>query len=66
MADMKTLTQKSDTELQAFIMEQRAVVQQNRFGLGTRDVLASRRAKQAIARAMTILTARRQTSNATK
>ena len=66
MADMKTLTAKSDAELQEFITEQRAVVQQNRFGLGTRDVLAARRAKQAIARAMTILTARRHTANATK
>lgn len=65
MADMKTLTEKSDAALHEFIIEQRAIIQQQRFGLGSRDVMAARRAKQAIARAQSILTSRRQNANAT-
>jgi len=59
---MKTITEikaLSDKDLMVFVAEQRAEVQKHRFGLGGRDVKASRTAKTAIAQAMTERTNRR-------
>ena len=58
MKPMKELEAMSDAEITAFIEAERATAQTHRFGIGGRDVKASRTAKKNVARALTVLTAR--------
>lgn len=58
MKPMQEIEKMSDQEIVAFVAEQRAQMQQHRFGIGGRDVTASRTAKKNVARALTVLTAR--------
>lgn len=60
---MKTLAGKKDAELVTFITEQRAALQQARFGMGGSDVKAVKTAKKDIARALTELATRAQNTN---
>jgi ribosomal protein L29 len=63
MKPMKEITAMSDQELAAFVSEARAEIQKHRFGIGGRDVKAARAAKQNVARALTVLTARTKATN---
>ncbi len=55
---MQEIEKMSDKDLAKFVEDERAVMQQHRFGTGGRNVMAARAAKKNVARALTVLTAR--------
>lgn len=60
MKTVADLEKMKDAELTAFVEEKRREVQQHRFGMGGRNVMAARTAKKEIARALTVLGTRTQ------
>ena len=66
MSTYKDIQKKKDAELVAHVNEKRQELRKFRFGVagaGTRDVKAARKAKKEVARALTELTARKNTAS---
>lgn len=58
MTTMKEISGLSEKDLIALVKTNRETIQKHRFGMGGRDVMAARTAKQTVARALTELAAR--------
>ena len=69
MTNYKDIQKKNDKDLAAFVNEKREEVRQFRFGVagaGTRDVRKVRTAKKEVARGLTELNTRKQSTNDAK